>query len=338
MKKTFGKSKTKALIEAFLEEEAASPASNEEALKLFVSGRSGPEEELPLSRAGDSYWRGTLKRLIKKPESIITLGVLFSLILFACLQPFLPGQRSPVTINNDPVTGLQLMNRRPDASFWLGTNNIGQDLWARIWAGTRTSLLIGLAVAFFRNALGVLVGFAWGYIRRLDAFFTELYNILENIPSMILMMLSTYILRPGMASIIFSMCLAGWLGTARFIRNQVILLRNRQFNQASRTMGTPLHRIFLKNLLPHTLSIIILQFVLTIPSAISGEVFLTYIGLGLPADRPSLGNLINTGRMLIMSRSLRYQFYYPCAVLSIITVCFYVLGNAFADAADPQDP
>jgi len=325
------------LSSALLDAEAQEALAPEECDHLFSFAHAAPREQDRHSLRNRSYWRSTLTKFSRNRLAMCMLAVMALILLFSILQPLLPGQLDPTAINNDPVTGLQVMNRKPGHEFWLGTNSIGRDLWARIWAGTRTSLLIGFAVAVLRNLLGVAVGFLWGYVRALDDVFTGLYNIIDNIPSTIILMLATYILRPGVGTIIFSMCVTGWLGVARFVRNQVVILRDRDFNRASRCLGTPISRIILKNLLPHTLSVIVLQFVLTIPSAIGSEVFLTYIGLGLPAQQPSLGNLINTGRMLVMSPSLRYQFYFPCIVLSLITVCFYMVGSAFADAADPKN-
>ena len=93
----------------------------------------------------------------------------------------------------------------------------------------------------------------------------------------------------------------------------------------------------MKNLLPYLVSVITMRMALSIPGAIGNEVFITYIGLGLPVDIPSLGNLINEGRKLITSASLRYQLIFPAIVLSIVTISFYIIGNAFADAADPKN-
>lgn len=93
----------------------------------------------------------------------------------------------------------------------------------------------------------------------------------------------------------------------------------------------------MKNLLPYIVSVIMLRMALTIPGAISNEVFVTYIGLGLPPSSPSLGNLVNAGRALMMSPELRYQLIFPTIVLSIITISFYVIGNAFSDSADPRN-
>ncbi|WP_411677431.1 ABC transporter permease [Caproicibacter sp.] len=284
-----------------------------------------------------SYWRGTLRMFLKDKVAIVTLCILVVVILFTLLQPLMPGQMDPNLINNDPTTGMQISNQKPNATFWFGTNSIGQDLWSRLWAGTRTSLFIGLSVALIQTVVGIGMGVLWGYIRMLDFFFTELYNVVSNIPTTIILILASYIMRPSVSTIIIAMCITGWLGMARFIRNQVLIIRDRDFNLASRCLGTPTWRLILKNLLPQMVSIITLRMSLAIPGAIGSEVFLTYIGLGLPVETPSLGNLVDQGRVLMMSPALRYQLIFPAVVVSVITVCFYLCGNAFADAADPKN-
>ena len=123
---------------------------------------------------------------------------------------------------------------------------------------------------------------------------------------------------------------------ARFVRNQIVIIRDRDYNLASRCLGTPTRRIIVRNLLPYLVSVIMMRVAMAIPLAIGNEVFITYIGLGLPVSTPSLGNLINEGRKLMMSPSLRYQLIYPTIVLSIVTISFYMIGNAFSDAADPK--
>ena len=205
-----------------------------------------------------------------------------------------------------------------------------------VWAGTRTSLFIGFAVALLGAVVGILVGVLWGYVRRLDRLLTEIYNVIDNIPTTIVLILIAYILRPGIGTLIFAMSLTGWVGMARFVRNQIVIIRDRDYNLASRCLGTGTLRIITRNLLPYLVSVITLRMALAIPGAIGSEVFITYIGLGLPVSIPSLGNLINVGRKLI-STSQAYQLIFPTIVLSIVTVSFYIIGNAFADAADPRN-
>ena len=222
------------------------------------------------------------------------------------------------------------------APFLFGTNNLGQDLWALVWRGTRTSLFIGFAVAVIEALIGIIVGVLWGYVRRLDRLLTGIYNIVDNIPTTIVLILIAYVMRPGVGTLIFAMSLTRWVGMARFIRNQIIIIRDRDYNLASRCLGSGTLRIILRNLLPYLVSVITLRMALAVPGAIGSEVFITYIGLGLPVSMPSLGNLINAGRKLI-STSQSYQLVFPTIVLSAITISFYIIGNAFADAADPKN-
>ena len=283
-----------------------------------------------------SYWKSTFRAFFKNKVAVFFLFVMVTVLLFTFIQPYLPNQKDPLLIHNDQW-GLPLNNVAPCEEFWFGTNAIGQDLWARIWAGTRTSLFIGFSVALVEAVVGILVGVLWGYVRKLDFFFTELYNVLDNIPQTLLLILISYVMNPGVSTIIFALSLTGWLGMARFIRNQIIIIRDRDYNLASRCLGIPTWRIIVKNLLPYLVSVITMRMALAIPSAIGNEVFVTYIGIGLPVDTPSLGNLIQTGRALMTVASLRYQLFFPVAVLVAITVSFYIIGNAFADAADPKN-
>lgn len=307
-------------------------------------------DEAEVERSGYSnysYWRSTLKMFSKNRIAMFLLVLMAALVLFTFIQPYLPGQIDYFQVNNDSTTGMPLRNVPPgdvveltdgtQFRFILGSNNIGQDLWANIWAGTRTSLFIGVAVALVEATLGILVGVLWGYVRKLDFIFTELYNILDNIPTTIVLILVAYILQPSIGTLIFAMSLTGWIGMARFIRNQIIIIRDRDYNLASRCLGTPTYRVIFKNLLPYLISVIMLRMALSIPANIGYEVFITYIGLGLPATTASLGNLINVGRSLMLSPALRYQLIYPTIVLSIITISFYTIGNAFSDAADPKN-
>lgn len=283
-----------------------------------------------------SYWNSTILAFFKNRGAVVLLLLLILLLLFTFVQPYLPGQYDPNKILND-ANGMQYRNVPPGKIFILGTNSIGQDLWARIWAGTRTSLLIGILVALSEAVIGISVGVVWGYVRKVDFILTEIYNIIDNIPNTIILILISYILKPSVETLVFAMCLTGWIQMARFIRNQILIIRDRDYNVASRCLGTPTGRIIVKNLLPYLVSVIMLRMALTIPAAIGNEVFITYIGLGLPVDIPSLGNLINEGRVLITSAALRYQLVYPTIILSFVTISFYIIGNAFSDAADPKN-
>ena len=282
-----------------------------------------------------SYWRSTFRAFWQNRLARSLFIALCVLILFTLIQPCLPNQKDPAQIF-DGADGAVLRNVMPNSEFWFGTNSVGQDLWARIWSGTRTTLLLALIVSVSDCLIGITVGVLWGYVKKLNNILTEVYNILDNIPRTIILILISYVLRPGMATMILSMCCVGWLGMARFIRNQIVMIRDRDYNLASRSLGTKTKKIMLRNLLPYLVSVIMLQTALAIPSVISDEVFLTYCGLGMPKNVASLGNLVEEGRKMMMTSS-SYQLIFPALVVTFITVAFYLIGNTFADASDPRN-
>ncbi len=284
-----------------------------------------------------SFWRSTFQVFMKNKAAVALLILITIVVVFTIVQPYLPNQKSPTQIYINPETGLQYRNVRPNEEFIFGTNSIGQDLWARLWSGTRTSLFIGVAVGIFEAIVGISVGALWGYVRKLDPIITEIYNVWDNIPHTVVLIILTYIMKPGLGTIIFAMCMTGWLQMARFVRNLIVIIRDREYNLASRCLGTPTRRIITRNLLPYLVSVIMLRMALAIPAAIGSEVFLSYIGMGLPIDIPSLGNLITQGRSLMMDPNQRYQLFFPAAVISVVTISFYVIGNVFADSADPRN-
>jgi len=283
-----------------------------------------------------SYWKSTFKVFLSNKLTVFLLVFLITLLLFTFIQPLLPDQKDAYTVYNDE-NGTTLRNIEPNEEYWFGTNNIGQDLWARLWKGTRTSLFIGICVALSNITIGLILGSIWGYARRFDKLFTEIYNLFDNIPYTILRMLLIYIMHPSLQTMIIVMCLTGWIGMTKYIRNLIIIYRDREYNMASRCLGTSSWKIIIKNILPQLISVIMLQIALAIPDAIGNEVFLTYIGLGLPVSIPSLGNLINEGRKMMLVPSQRYQLIFPVIVVSAITISFYALGNKFADASDPRN-
>ena len=306
--------------------------------ELFTPAGFSSQQAEATASTSYSYWGSTFRAFFKNRIAVILLAALIAVVAFAFLQPYLPGQADPNFCAVDPLTGVQYRNIAPgeDGFIW-GSNAIGQDLWARIWVGARTSLTIAFFVALIEAVVGITVGVLWGYVRQLDFFFTELYNICDNVPSTIILILISYVASPSVKTLILGMSITGWIAMARFIRNQILIIRDRDYNVASRCIGTPTSRIVVRNLLPYLVSVIMLRMALTIPAAIGSEVFITYIGLGLSVETPSLGNLINDGRKVMMQAGLRYQLLYPTIILSFVTIAFYLIGNAFSDAADPKN-
>lgn len=284
------------------------------------------DDKKPYPKAGRTFSQAELTIYPAKEVFIATSDI--------TLSEKAPGAKTVNAVINQNTI---FRTERTTLAFWFGTNAIGQDLWSRIWSGTRTSLLIGVTVGLICALIGIVLGAIWGYVKKLDKVFTEVYNVIENIPTTVIRILITYIMRPSLSTIIFVMCITGWMGMARFIRNQIVIIRDREYNLASRCLGTGTFQMILRNILPYLVSVIMLRTAMAIPEAIGTEVFLTYIGLGLPVSLPSLGNLLNEGRLVMTDAALTYQLIFPAIIVSVITMSFYALGNAFADAADPRN-
>lgn len=331
----FARKREKAAEDA-LRQAVASPLEGMSDEELFSYANVSAEEAENTGYSNYSYWGSTLRMFFRNKVAVAFLIIMLALVIFTFVQPHLPNQFDPNKVNADE-NFIPYRNLAPNETYWFGTNSLGQDLWARIWAGTRTSLRIGFTVALIETVVGILMGVLWGYVRKLDFLFTEIYNILDNIPQTIILILISYIMTPSVETLIFAMSITGWIGMARFIRNQILIIRDRDYNLASRCLGVPTARIIRKNLLPYLVSVIMLRVALSIPSAIGNEVFITYIGLGLPSDIPSLGVLIEEGRKVMMNAAQRYQLFFPTAVLSLITISIYLVGNAFSDASDPKN-
>ena len=144
-----------------LQEEVTPKMSDEEA---FSFAEFNAEDAERGGYSDYSYWKSTLRAFFQNKIAVFFLFVMVAVLLFTFIQPYLPGQKDPILIHNDQW-GLPLNNIPPSKEFWFGTNSIGQDLWARIWAGTRTSLFIGFSVALVEAVVGILVGVLWKSVK-----------------------------------------------------------------------------------------------------------------------------------------------------------------------------
>ncbi len=277
-----------------------------------------------------SYWKSTIRTFFKNRVSRFLVALIAVLVLFSFLYPvFSKVDPNQVTLD------MEQWNAKSSAEHLFGTDGLGRDIWARTWYGTRNSLMLAFVIALVEVGVGSIVGAIWGYVKKIDPFMIELYNIITNVPSTVYLVLLTYIMKPSFATIVIALASRGWISEAKFMRNRILSLRESEYNIASKCLGTPLMRIVNKNIIPHLISLIIMETALTIPYSIGSEVFLGFIGLGLPLDTVTLGNMVNQGRAYFMLYP--YQMLYPACVLCLITVSFYVVGNKFADASDPKN-
>jgi len=177
-----------------------------------------------------SYWHSTFRIFWNNKLARCLVIFLGLLLAFTFIQPYLPNQIDPNLIHYDEGGNLMKNFAMGQDGFIFGTDNLGRDVWSRVWFGIRTSLFIGFVVALSECAIGITVGVLWGYVRKVDRLFTELYNIVDNIPRTIILILISYILRPSMSTLIIAMCFVGWLPMARFVRNQIVIIRDRDYN------------------------------------------------------------------------------------------------------------
>ena len=279
-----------------------------------------------------SYWKSVWQNFLKKKVAVVMAIVFFALLIFTFIAPMISIYDANTVRIDHPNRETRFMS--PNSHFWFGTDSLGCDYWCQVWSATRTSIILSVSVSIGQIAVGVIIGLLWGYVRKLDRFFTELYNFIDNIPTIIYMTLIALMI--GQSTLIMAVAMIAfyWLGTARNIRNLVFMYRDREYNLASRCLGTGLWRILTKNIFPYLISVIVLRLALSIPGIIAYETTLSYLGL-LDISTPSLGILLRDAR----SNFLEYPYLlvFPAAIVSLITVTFYLVGNAFSDACDPRN-
>ncbi len=289
-----------------------------------------------------SYWQSVFRAFFRKPINVVALVLLAVVLVFTYVYPALIGYDPAV----DPYRNLldpTAKHLSPTAAMekfgynihWiLGTGASGQSTFDAVWYGAGISVSLALLCALINLTVGVAVGALWGFSRRFDAVMTEVYNIVSNVPYILLISVVVLILSASFFSMVFALTVTGWLSVAYFIRTQVMIIRDREYNLASRCLGTPLWRVAVRNVLPFMTSVIVTLAASEIPSYISYEVFLSYIGMGL--REMSLGRLIESAQSAMVTPGWGFEFWSPVAVASVITVVLYVAGQNLGDASDPR--
>ena len=289
-----------------------------------------------------SYWQSVFRVFFRKKINIIVLAILAVLLVFTYVYPAIIHYDSTV----DPFINLmdstskhlnpqQAMEKFGQNIHWvLGSGASGQSTFDAIWYGSSISVSLALVCAVINMTIGVIVGAVWGFSKKFDIFMTEVYNVIANIPYVLLISVIVLIMSASFWTMVFALTVTGWIAIAYFIRTQVIIIRDREYNLASRCLGTPITRIATKNILPFMTSVIVTLAAAEVPSYISYEVFLSYIGMGL--SEMSLGKLIEASQNAMQTPGWEIEFWAPVAVASIITVVLYVVGQNLGDASDPR--
>lgn len=285
-----------------------------------------------------SYWRSMFRVFFRRRINTVIL-VIFALILaFTYIYPAVitydpyKNLMNPATKHLLPGDAMAMLGR--NIHWILGTGASGQSTFDAVWFGSRISITMAFICAAVNMFIGVIVGAIWGFSKKVDIVMMEAYNIIGNVPYILLISVLVLIFSAGFWTMVFALTVTGWLGIAYFIRTQVIIIRDREYNLASRCLGTPIFRIATKNILPFMTSVIVTLAATEIPSYISYEVFLSYIGMGM--SDMSLGRLIYQAESAMLTPGWQFEFWSPVAVASIVAVVLYVVGQNLGDASDPR--
>ncbi|OHY29062.1 peptide ABC transporter permease [Streptococcus parauberis] len=278
-----------------------------------------------------SYWKSVFRQFFSRKSTIVMLVILIAIILMSFVYP--------IFANYDfgDVSNINDFSKRyisPNGEYWFGTDKNGQSLFDGVWYGARNSILISVIATAINMIVGVVVGGLWGVSKAVDKVMIEVYNVISNLPQMLIIIVLTYSIGAGFWNLIFAFCVTGWIGIAYAVRVQVLRYRDLEYNLASQTLGTPTYKIVSKNLLPQLVSVIVSMVSLLLPAYISSEAFLSFFGLGLPLSEPSLGRLISNYSSYLTTNA--YLFWIPLTTLILVSLPLYIVGQNLADASDPR--
>jgi oligopeptide transport system permease protein len=286
-----------------------------------------------------SYWASVFRVFFRKKVNIVLITLFIILIVSSFVIPAFAPYRPYENITDAKTFNLspqKAMDYFGGFSFkWIfGTGQMGNSIFYGIMSSARTSLVLAVVCAAINMTIGIILGAVWGYSKKFDAVMLVIYNIIANVPYILVISVLVYIIGAGFWSFIFALTITGWLGIAYFFRTQVLIIRDREYSLASRCLGTPIPRMISKNILPFLTSVIVTLLATELPSYISMEVFLSYIGIGLSAEVPSLGKMIQEAQGVFMN--YWWEFWPPVVIAAAITIILYVLGQNLADATDPR--
>lgn len=309
------------------------------------------------------HWKDVLDTFIQNKGAIVGLVAIILVVLMAIIGPHLSGYTYDGQIITEQnlaprIQGLEKLGifdgsetmhtstgtvennnyvkqGLTDTYYWFGSDVLGRDIFTRVWAGTRISLYIALVAVIVDMCFGMSYGLISGYFGgALDNGMQRFAEILNGIPTLVIVTLLMLVLKPGLATITMALALTGWIGMSRIARAQVLKLKEQEFILASKTLGARDFYVIFKEILPNIFGQLIIMSMFSIPNAIFTEAFLAFIGLGVPAPLASLGSLISDAFKSFTTHP--YMIISPVIVLAVIMLSFNMLADGLRDAFDPK--
>lgn len=324
--------------------------------KLFMPANRELTDNEVIQRPSLNFWQDAGIRLMKNKAAVMGLVFIVIIAFFAIVGPSMSGRsyseqnlshaKLPPKIealsflpifDGTDSNGVDVYKEKNiTESYWFGTDDLGRDLFTRVWLGTRVSIGIGLLAALFDLIIGVAYGGISGfYGGKTDTVMQRIVEILQGIPYLILVILFILVFKNGgILPIAAAMGIVGWTGMSRIVRGQVLKLKNQEFVLASRTLGASNTKLIAQHMIPNVMGSIIIMIMMTIPSAIFTEAFLSFIGLGIAPPLASLGTLVNDGFKSI--QVYPHMVFIPAFVISALVLSFNLLADGLRDAFDPR--
>lgn len=284
-------------------------------------------EDIIESAESDSFLRDTIRVFRRNKMAMVGLILVSLLFLVAFFIPII----SP----HDPYrVALDEQFLPPSSSYWLGTDNFGRDLLTRILYGARISLLVGIVPSFISLMIGAVMGIVSGYYGgKIDFIIMRLADTMIAFPSLLLAMVVMYTLGANLFNIFIALSLVGWAGVARVVRSQTLALKEKEFIEAARAVGTTRAKIMVRHIFPNIVPTLIVLFSLSIPEAIMWESSLSFLGVGVQPPEASWGLLVAKGKEYLFASPLVAIM--PGVAILITVLAFNFIGDGLRDALDP---
>ena len=271
-----------------------------------------------------NFWRHFKKNRLGVGGLVIIVIVFFIAIFAPFLSLYDPGK-----------TDVSLKLKTPSFQHYLGTDQLGRDVFSRMLHGSRISLSVGFVAVGISILIGILVGAMAGYKGGwVDSLLMRFVDIMLSFPSFFLILTVVAILRPNIYNVMIVIGITSWEGTARFVRAEFLSLRERDYVQAARALGVKDRRIIFRHILPNALAPVFVTASLGVASAILVEAGLSFLGFGVQPPAPSWGNILTEGRTYIFDAWWLTVF--PGLAILITVLSFNLFGEGLRDALDPR--